>query len=135
MSKYCILSWSLWLALPIAFLMARLVAFTIPIRSISEAADSPIPQVKEFSRIQISAVFRIRSVSLLESSIRILHVANCILGLKTTHPATTGPAKAPLPTSSRPTISSNPFSQRRSHAACNKNIFRLIHCSIYIVVV
>src|SRR3972149_4969232 len=101
----------------IALRNATLVAFPIPIRLIKLAGASPIPQAIAFCFIHSLALSLCLGVSFFESFIQILFSLleignwNLEFGAKTTAPATTGPAKHPLPTSSTPATNLYPFLQ------------------------
>src|SRR4030042_3136771 len=100
----------LLLAADIAFLNAILVALAIPIRLIKVVFTCPIPHPKQFSFIQISAISLLFGLNFLESLIWISLGINNFCG-KITQPATIGPAKLPLPTSSAPATNLYLFSQ------------------------
>src|SRR4030042_6041015 len=114
MSKYSILHFNFLLAFPIARRKAESVALPIPFLFISQTPAIPIPQVNAFFFIHLPDFSLCLDVSFFESSTFTLLSLNRFIDRslgKTTHPATTGPEKLPLPTSSTPATRLIPFSQ------------------------
>ena len=84
--------------------MAFLVACKILIRSISSASIRPIEKAVAVALISISSFSRIRAESFLES----FNPSGILFRSRITAAATTGPAKAPRPTSSIPAMNFAP---------------------------